>query len=135
VKLEKAGSDGQESAIDTIKLNWPIINNSTNQNFSSVRVGSNFNQYDNGFYTTCKLNNVSVDFLIDCGATSSLISQKKLHEIDSTGQLFKILPVSSTLHTVNGEPMSVSSSVDLLLKLGDQHYDITFIVCSMDTDY
>ena len=30
--------------------------------------------------------------------------------------------------------MSVFGSVELLLKLGDQNYDVTFIVCCMDTE-
>ena len=57
-----------------------------------------------------------------------------MSEIDPHNKLFKLQPVPNTLHTVNGEVLSVAGSVDIILKLGDQHYDVNFMVCEMNTE-
>ena len=74
-----------------------------------------------------------MDFLIDCGATSSLISSSKLSEIDPNNSL-PVTPIARTLHTVNGEPMTVDGSVDLVIQIGQEYFDLTFIVCNIDLD-
>ena len=47
----------------------------------SARAGSHFNQNDNGFYVTCNVGSPSLNFLIDCGATTSLLSSSQFAEL------------------------------------------------------
>ena len=99
----------------------------------TARSGAEFNKYDNGFYATGRLCSHTIHLLIDSGATSSLISAKKLKEIDPH-QLYKIKPITHTLHAVNGQQMSLTGSVDLSLELGSKQFNLTFIVCDIESD-
>lgn len=84
---------------------------------NTARVCSNFNQYGQWFlWIINKLNNISIDFLIDCGTTHFLLSQQKLSEVDPYHQLFRLVSIQNTLHTVYGEQISVAGSVDIVLK-------------------
>jgi hypothetical protein len=47
---------------------------------------------------------------------------------------FKVTPVTRTLHAVNGEPMFIDGSVSLPVKIGQQWYDLTFMVCDVNLD-
>ena len=78
----------------------------------TARSGADVSKYDNGFYTTGNVLSKPVDFLIDCGATTSLLSS---HTFAVLQKQFKItpVPVSQTFHTVNGDPMNVSSKIEL----------------------
>ena len=97
-----------------------------------MRSGSHFNHYDNGFYVSCKVGSESVDFLIDCGATTSLISSNKFKEI-GVNRSFQLQP-ANVLKTVNGEQMNVTGRVDLIVEMNAEKFDIPFVVCDIDAD-
>ena len=99
----------------------------------SARAGSHFNQNDNGFYVTCNVGSSTIHFLIDCGATTSLISDSKMKEIGNH-RSFVLRPMASVLKTVNGEPMSVSGSVDLVVEMTSERFDMSFVVCDIEAD-
>ena len=62
---------------------------------------------------------MSVDFLIDCGATTSLISSDKFKGI-GTNRAFQLQP-ANVLKTVNGEPTNVTGRVDLIVEMNAEH--------------
>ena len=99
----------------------------------SARAGSHFNKNDNGFYVTCKVGSTPINFLIDCGATTSLLSDRKLQEI-GTERSFHLRPTADILRTVNGEPMSVKGNVDLIIEMTNERFDIPFVVCNVEAD-
>lgn len=99
----------------------------------SARAGCNFNENDNGFYVTCNIGEMSVNFLIDCGATSSLISDNVISKLGSKGSS-RLQPTDSVLKTVNGDFMSVAGRVDLALEIGRSKFDIPFVVCGIEAD-
>ena len=115
-----------------MSTNGPILQ-TEHHTTHSARAGSTFNKYDNGFYVTCTIGSSTINFLIDCGATTSLISEKTLKEL-GPARTFCLCPTSRTLKTINGDSMAVTGSVDLLVDMANQRFDLSFVVCSMEID-
>ena len=99
----------------------------------TARSGSHFNKFDNGFYLTCNVGTTEINFLIDCGGTTSLLSEKMLQKLGSQ-QVFRLRPMDNLLKTVNGEVMQVAGSVDLVVQMGVERFDLPFVVCGIEAD-
>jgi len=89
--------------------------------------------FDNGFYVTCNVGSKPVNFLIDCGATTSLLSDKMFSSIGSERSV-QLRSAPNVLKTVNGEPMAVTGSVDLIVEMCGERFDISFVVCAIEAD-
>lgn len=47
---------------------------------------------------------------------------------------FQLRPMSNVLKTVNGESMSVMGSVDLVIEMTGERFDIPFVICDIEAD-
>ena len=76
---------------------------------------------------------MEINCLIDCGATTSLLSEKSLKKFDPKN-IFHVRPQLNVLKTVNGEAMRVVGNVDLLVPIGNECFDVSFVVCDIEAD-
>jgi hypothetical protein len=98
----------------------------------SARAGADTHTYDNGFYVTGTVASKPVRFLVDCGATTSLISTQTFANIQQYCN--SMTPVTQSFHTVSGQQMNILGKVDLVVQLGKECYDVTFVVGDIDSD-
>ena len=99
----------------------------------SARSGADVLHLDNGFYVTGMVASKPVKFLVDCGATTSLMSSQTFASLQQYCN-FSPTPVNQSFHTVNGQQMNVIGNVVLVVQLGFERYDITFVVGDIDSD-
>ncbi|KAH3863024.1 hypothetical protein DPMN_026000 [Dreissena polymorpha] len=98
----------------------------------SARAGADTPTYDNGFYVTGTVASKPVRFLVDCGATTSLISTQTFANIQQYCN--SMTPATQSFHTVSGQQMNILGKVDLVVQLGKECYDVTFVVGDIDSD-
>ena len=102
-------------------------------NTFSNRVGQVNDYWDNGFYTACKVNEMSINLLIDSGSTSSLISNRVFKQI-KPDQRPSVEELHHSVSDVNGSSMKVYGKTIVKLKVGKLTYNHPVIICDMIPD-
>ncbi len=106
-----------------------------NTQFSRIgQIGEEFgSNWDNGFYTTCDILNVSAKCLIDSGSTLSLLSNRVFEKID-----INVRPTleqhNVAVHDVTGSDLRVYGQFDFNVKIGTSEYKHSMLVCEMSPE-
>lgn len=102
-------------------------------NVGSVRDVKISNSWDNGLYVTANIGNITVNFLLDSGATSSLIS-KDVFDRCSREQILTVQNDDVIVQGVDGKPLHIHGHTDMNLKLGSFNTTIRAIVSDIAID-
>ena len=90
-------------------------------------------EWDNGFYTKGCINQVPIDFLIDSGSTSSILSHRAYTKIPEEHRppLNKVL---TNVHDASGNKISTLGDFQANIELGQHEFPLTFLVCHIDQE-
>ena len=115
--------------------NRPIYSNQTFKTSSDIisrigQVGRKPFKWDNGLYIQGNINNNEIPFLLDSGATATLISEETYDQIGGE----KSLPLSHRdlrIQGVDGANIKVRGYVNTNITFGNYTAKVTVIVCDM----
>jgi len=96
-------------------------------------IGETDDVWDNGFYTNGLIYNFSVNFLVDSGSTASVITTDIFEKLPSNLWCL-LVPNKSEISDVNGNNVSSIGSITLDIKLGQEIFSQTFLVCNISQD-
>ena len=96
-------------------------------------IGETDDVWDNGFYTNGLIYNFSVNFLVDSGSTASVITTDIFEKLPSNLWCL-LVPNKSEISDVNGNNVSSIGSITLDIKLGQEIFSQTFLVCTISQD-
>ena len=98
---------------------------------ASLRIGQvegNNYSWDNGFYTNASIGNINVQFLIDSGATSTLISKETFDRCGGGVAIFPLKQYDNYIRGVDGKTIQVYGTTTAKLDFGSFSSDIPIIV-------
>ena len=88
---------------------------------------------DNGPYIKGTILETGVNFLVDSGATTSLIS-RETYDLCKDDGCDLLLQQEINIQGVDGTHIKAYGYVDLIVKLGSYSFEKTFIVCDIASD-
>lgn len=102
---------------------------------SNVRLGysGELGMWDNGFYVTGFVGEKPVDFLIDSGSTSTLLSAH-LYQSLNTIEPIPLGSVTKKLRDVNGNDLVIQGSAEISLRFKEDIYKVSALVCNITQD-
>ena len=96
-------------------------------------IGETDDVWNNEFYTNGLIYNFSVNFLVDSGSTASVITTDIFEKLPSNLWCL-LVPNKSEISDVNGNNVSSIGSITLDIKLGQEIFSQTFLVCTISQD-
>lgn len=91
------------------------------------------NEWNNGFYTSCKIGDVKVDLLVDSGSSCTLLSNKIYQSLDSASK-DTLCHENIAMKDVKGSNINVQGTANVVFKLGNFEYRHPVIVCDILPD-
>lgn len=93
--------------------------------------GETLGKWDNGFYISVFLNGLPIDFLIDSGSTSNIISSKTYELLPENSKL-ELARSDLVLKGVNGVQLQTLGMATFEITFKDQKEQQTAIICDIE---
>ena len=103
------------------------------RNQKRAYLGVNTSNKEAGMYIDLKINDVPAKFLVDTGATISLVSNKIFYELDKSKRP-EVRPLRQTIVTANGTNLSSIGQSLFNLKVGNQQCEIEAVIADLAID-
>lgn len=99
----------------------------------NVYLGTNTINEDSGLYVDLEVNGVTAKFLVDTGATISLISNALFEKFKSSDSP-EIRQINQEITTANGTPVCTRGTANVTVKLGNCHSVLEVVIADLTVD-
>ena len=91
-------------------------------------------KHEEGIYVNCKIRGSAVPFLVDTGASTSILSMKTYEDLQKKQDDCMFRKCLITLQLADGTPLPVKGSIVLPLSVDDWHADYKFVIADISDE-
>ena len=102
----------------------------SSENMRTGICGETHGKWDNGIYLSGILNDLEIDFLVDSGSNSTLISFETYRTLDETSKP-ALQTTNTVLMGVNKDELTVHGLANFMVTFTDIGYHLPAIVCDI----
>ena len=91
-------------------------------------------KHEEGIYVNCKIRGSAVPFLVDTGASTSILSMKTYEDLQKKQDDCMFKKCLLTLQLADGTPLPVKGSIVLPLSIDDWQADYKFVIADISDE-